>query len=178
MAYVFVYSPVGGIITGRANYCLPCPAPCDGDQGAHSTCVGWSSPVDIDANDNETIYLYASTLVKSIRTLIELECCCTCGNNDYCRAIKVELYGLFNAECLIGSVLYGHVANPQVTHNTVYNASSKLLGYAPPCNGCGCGCYTGSHSHMERSGGSTVAPCCCVDTTKGSTAIYRWNAAC
>jgi len=178
MPDVYVYSPVDGIITGRSNYCIPCPAPCSGDQGTHSTCRGWSSPVDVDAVDNEQVVLYVNSLVKSIRTFVENRCCSAACGNDYRRAITVELYGQLNANCLIGSVMYGHVSNPQVTHNTVYNlaGTSKILGNAPGGN-CGT-CYTGSHTHMERSGGSTVAPCCCVDTVKGSTAIYKWIGAC
>ena len=180
MPTVYVYSPADGIITGRANYCgSPCDAdPCTGDHGTHGTCKGWSSPVDIDAYDGEELKLYVNyPTVKSIKTLVQYECCCD-AQNKYGRAIIVELYAKQNAVCYIGSVLYGHVDNPQVTNNAVYNlsSSSKTLGYAPggtySCGGSTC--YSGSHSHMERHGGATVAPCCCTDTVKGSTSIYKF----
>ncbi len=180
MPTVYVYSPADGIITARDDYCgSPCDAdPCTGDHGTHATCKGWSSPVDIDAYDGEEIKLYVNyPTVKSIKTLVEYECCCN-DQNKYGRAIIVELYALRDAQCYIGSVLYGHIDNPQVTHNTVYNlsSSSKRLGYAPAgAHSCGGStCYSGSHSHMERLGGQTVAPCCCTDTVKGSTPIYKF----
>jgi len=180
MPTAYVYSPVDGIITGRNQYCgQPCDNnPCTGDHGTHRTCNNWSSPVDIDAVDNEQLYLYVNTAVISIRTFVQYKCCCS-HQNDYGRVIIVELYGERDAQCYIGSVLYGHIANPQVTDGQIYNLSgtSKLLGNAPAgAHNCGgFTCYSGSHSHMERSGGATLAPCCCTDTLKGSTAIYKWD---
>lgn len=178
MATAYVYSPVDGIITGRGNYCgIPCDNnPCTGDHGVHGTCKGWSSPVDVDAQDNESVVLYMNTAVQSIITWIQNVCCCTCGRAGYCRAIVVDLYGEPNGHCYIGSVLYGHVGNPQVVNGQLYNSglNGKQLGTAPAGDGT-CACYSGSHSHMERSGGATDAPCCCTDTVKGSTRIYHWD---
>ncbi len=178
MATAWVYSPAGGIITGRTYYC-GCGI-CDGTGTLHGICKpGWTAPIDVDSNDNEEIYLYVNyPTVKSIRTLREYECCCNNANN-FGRVIIVELYSETNGVgCFIGGVLYGHIANPAVSHNTIYNlsSSSKKLGTSPAgswsCGGSSC--YSGSHVHMERSGGTTVAPCCCVDTTKGSTKIYEY----
>ncbi len=64
---------------------------------------------------------------------MELKCCCAACADQYERTITVKLYALQNADGLIGSVMYGHVANPQVVHNMMYNltSSSRDLGSVP-----------------------------------------------
>lgn len=184
MATAYVYAPIGGIITGRENYCgFPCDNnPCTGDHGTHSTCKsGWLSPVDIAGTGS--IYLYVNyPTVKSVKTFIEFECCCNV-QNDYGRIIKVLLYGKQNSECYIGMVVFGHINSPAVSNNQLYNLTSNQLrlgqtvGGSHNCNGITC--YSGTHVHMERWGGQTIAPCCCASAVKGGTPIYQWNfAAC
>lgn len=176
MATAYVRSPISGCITGRTQYCCgACTGGdvCSGSCGTHGTCVGWSSPVDIAGSGG--LYLRVNyPTVRSIRTIVELRCCSSSCANKYRRTIKVELYAQSNAVCYIGSVMYGHVDGPLVSSNTVYNlsSSSKQLGTVPS-GSCG-GCYTGPHSHMERSGGSTSAPCCAASVST-STNIYSWT---
>jgi hypothetical protein len=57
----------------------------------------------------------------------------------------------------------------------IYNltSSSKKLGTAPAAGGCGC--YGGYHSHMERSGGTTLSGICCATSVSSSTNIYSWT---
>jgi hypothetical protein len=180
MATAYVRSPISGTITGRDKYC-GCPGVCNGNGSNHSTCRGWASPVDIGGSGNLVLRVNYPT-VQSIKTLIGDQCCCDPCPDEYERTVTVELYGQPNAACYIGSVMYGHVSNPQVNHNTIYNLTSgnKTLGTVPggSCNSCAFGsCYTGAHSHMERLGGTTVAPCCCTGVT-GSTNIYKWTFEC
>jgi len=148
---------------------------CNGSCGNHGTCVGGTSPVDIARTGGSwNLYLRVNyPTVKSIKTYVELRCCTGCATK-YRRTIKVKLYQCPNAIGYIGTVMYAHVDNPQVAHNKVYNltSSSKKLG-TMPTGSCG-GCYTGPHSHMERSGGSTSAPCCATDVST-STKIYSWT---
>lgn len=178
MPTTYVYSPVTGIITGRTKYCVSCSDgdTCTGSGNNHGacSCCGGSSPVDVDTSDNGAVRFYSnSAAVKSFRTLVYASGCCSpCGNGDINRTIKVQMYGFPDGTCYIGGVVYAHIANPQVIHNTLYIGSSKLLGYAPGGN---CGCYAGSHSHIERIGGSNYQiPCCCNQAYAGVTAFYTW----
>lgn len=178
MPTAFVYAPVGGQITGRTKYCV-CPGDsCSGSGSNHSTCKGWSTPVDIAGTGIITLFVNYPT-VRSIITLVELKCCCAACADQYERTITVKLYALQNADGFIGSVMYGHVANPQVVHNMMYNltSSSRDLG-SVPTGSCSCGpftCFSGPHCHMEQSGGVSGAPCCCVTANRGSTSIYQWS---
>jgi hypothetical protein len=173
----YVRGPISGYITGRTKYCTYPYASdvCLGSGGVHGTCRGWSNPVDIGGSGG--VYLRVNyPNVSSIVTYVELRCCGTSCVDNYRRAVTVELYGRANGVCYMGSVMFGHIANPVVSNGTLYNLSSsaKKLGTAPS-GSCG-GCYTGAHSHMERSGGSVVAPCCGA-TVATSTNIYKftWN---
>lgn len=183
MPTALVRAPVGGQITGRSKYCVSCGDgdSCFGSGNTHATCKGYSSPVDIAGTGTIRLYVNYPT-VKSIVTLIGLECCCDACPDQYERTITVKLYGQPDGVYYIGAVMYGHVSNPLVTHNTTYNltSSSKDLGSVPAgaCNDCAFDCYTGPHCHMERSGGSTSAPCCCLNATQGSTTIYEWSFTC
>ncbi|MDP2362723.1 MAG: hypothetical protein Q8M94_03020 [Ignavibacteria bacterium] len=173
---VFVRSPISGYITGRTKYCIPLSQGgdpvCTGSGNPHNSCAGGVTPVDIGGSGS--LYLRVNyPNVLSIRTFIALPCCPGQPDN-YRRAITVELYGKSNGVCYIGSVRYAHVASPAVSHNTLYNLSSgsKLLGTVP--TGSAGSCYSGPHSHMERTGGVTVAPCCGA-TVSTSTNIYRYT---
>lgn len=179
MAYAYVRSPFYGCITGKTQYCCDqCENPddvCDGSCGNHDTCVGGSQPIDI-AGGAVDLYLRVNyPNVRSLKTFVEIRCCNGTGCADrYRRTIKVELYECPNAIYYIGSVMYAHVDNPQVSNNTVYNltSSSKKIGTVP--SGSCAGCTSGPHTHMERSGGTRVAPCCGIYVTT-STNIYRWT---
>ena len=180
MPTAYLRAPVSGTITGRENYCV-CPGDCDGGNTVHARCRNWTSPVDIGGNGNLVLRVNYPT-VQSIKTIIGDQCCCDACPDEYERTITVQLYGQPNAACYIGSVMYGHVVNPQVANNTTYNLTSgnKTLGTVPggSCDVCTFGsCYTGAHSHTERSGGTTVAPCCCSSVTS-STNIYKWTFQC
>lgn len=184
MAYAYVYAPISGRITGRDNYCIneqrQCDSdPCGGDHGAHKKCKGWASPIDIGATGQ--IYLYVNyPTVKKIQTWVEYKCCCGEQNSDYARTITVDLYVYDNGKyCYVGSVMYGHVKNPQVLNGAWYDLTrgDKYLGDIPggtyTCNEFSC--YGGAHSHMERSLGETAGPlCCCTSVAAGTTAIYRY----
>jgi hypothetical protein len=112
--------------------------------------------------------------VRSVVAWVELRCCnAGCGDN-FRRTITLDLYAQANAICYIGSVMYGHIVNPLVANGQTYNLTSSSLQIGTvPAGACG-GCYTGPHSHMERLGGVSLAPCCCTAVTS-STNIYKWD---
>ncbi len=180
----YVYGPLSnaGSVSGRQFYCVRPTDTCVGSDAEHVPCgSGWIREYAVDIAASGDIYLRA-TNVKSIRTYIETTCCgCGCSTN-FCRLIKVELYGKVNGGCYMGSVGFGHVMNPQVAHGALYNYTNPFkLGTANTDNGgCGAGCCSGCssgiHSHMQVMGGSIVAPCCNATVTSG-TQIYRftWN---
>lgn len=157
MTVIYVYSPTGGLITGRDNYCIPCPSPCTGDGDSHSSCYwedGYGSPVDLSASSSQWIILYVNyPAVKSIKTFVRDQCCNN-DESDYGQIVEVELYEDFNAQSYRGSVVYGHIANPQVGNGNTYNlgSGSVTLGQAPATDQDHAWCYSGPHSHMERKG--------------------------
>ncbi len=175
---VYVRSPISGYITGRDQYCKPLSQGgdvCNGSQGTHGKCMSSSNPVDIGGSGS--LYLRVNyPNVLSIVTYINLVCCNSSYGDNYRRMVTVELYGRANGVCYMGAVRFGHVASPAITNGTLYNLSggSTLIGTVPSGNPGSC--YTGPHSHMERSGGSVVAPCCGA-TVSTSTNIYKftWN---
>jgi hypothetical protein len=182
MPTAHVYSPVTGNIHARNKYCLfngsTCQdGNCTGSGANHNPCSGGggASPIDVDTSDNGPVRIYANSAVKSIRTFVNSTGCCSSGCGDVNRTVKVNMYGYTDGTCFIGAVLFAHIANPQVGNNQLYLFSgSKLLGYAP---GGSCGCYSGSHAHIERIGGTTSSniPCCCNLATGGSTQFYSWT---
>ena len=176
---VYVRSPFSGCITGRNNYCNGnCSNPdgnCNGSGNQHGTCRGWSNPVDIGGSGNVYLRVNYPNVRRAI-TYIGLHCCgsASCGDN-FKRTISVEVYGLNNAGyCYIGTVMYGHVSNPAVTNGGIYNLTSSILLLGTATTGSCTGCSTGAHSHMERLGGSVVAPCCGATVTT-STNIYKFT---
>lgn len=200
MAYAYVYAPISGRITGRDYYCKcpDCTGNCSGCTTAHGRCKGWASPIDIEGT-GPSIYLYVNyPTVRRVQTWVEYKCCCQETNNNYARSITVDLYVYDNGKyCYVGSVMYGHVANPTVGNGQWIDLSSNRLklGEVPTgcylckscpdqcgCPTCSCPnpscncwvCYTGPHAHLERYLGETVAPCCCMDVAEGTTAIYRF----
>lgn len=209
MAYAYVYAPISGIVTGRDYYCN-CPAcygNCSGCLNAHGRCKNWSSPIDIAGTGSTcptpgSICLYVNyPTVRRVRTWVEYLCCCKEPNNSYARSITVDLYIYDNGKyCYVGSVMYGHVANPTVSNGQWIDLTSRsyklgdIVGGCYLCKSCpnpsdqcncptcSCSnrdcrctvCYSGSHVHLERYLGETVAPCCCVDVAQGTTAIYRF----
>jgi hypothetical protein len=171
---VYVRSPISGYITGRDKYCVANDTVCNGSGNPHGRCRGWSSPVDIGGSGS--LYLRVNyPNVRSVVTYVELRCCAgtTCGNN-FKRTITVELYGRVDGLCYIGSVMYGHVSSPAVSNGETYNLTSGSLLLGTVTSGSCSGCSTGPHSHMERSGGSVVAPCCGAAVST-STNIYRFT---
>ena len=177
---VYVRSPISGCITGRNNYCNGnCSNPdstCTGSGNTHGTCMSSTSPVDIGGTGTINLRVNFPN-VLSVITYINLVCCSTTYANDYRRMVTVELYGKSNGKCFIGKVRYGHVANPSVANNTIYNLpTSGVLALGTVPSGSPGSCYTGAHSHMERSGstGSTLAPCCGT-TVSSSSNIYKFT---
>ncbi len=172
---VYVRGPISGTITGRNKYCtFPYASDvCNGSGSNHGTYMSSSNPVDIGGSGNINLRVnYPNVL--SIVTYVSLSCCSSSYEDNYRRMVTVELYGKSNGACYMGSVRFGHVASPAVTNGTLYNLSSgtKLIGTVPSGNPGNC--YTGAHSHMERSGGSVVAPCCGA-TVSSSTNIYKFT---
>ncbi len=169
---VYVNSPIAGTIQGLSTYC--------DDATEHLTCGGypWVNPVDVGGSGN--LYLRVNyPNVRSIRTWVGPGCCGDkpCATSDMKRIVTVELWDDSNARCYyMGSVKYGHVANPQVVDNTVYNLTSgtKLLGAVPADAFCA-GCFEHQHSHMEIVGGQVISLLGCDDTVSSSTNIYRFT---
>ena len=182
MATAYVRSPFGSsaCISGKTQYCCgACQGDdCNGTCGTHGVCAGGATGSAVDVayiSGSYDVYLRVNIpTVKSIKTFVSLTCCGGCVDK-FRRRIKVELYQCPDAVGLIGTVFYAHIESPSVGDNTIYNlgSSSKKLGTAavsPPA----CWCISGPHSHMERTGGSTLAPCCAVGVTS-STNIYSWT---
>ncbi len=169
-----IYSPISGYITGRDNYCLAgdTNVNCLGTGAVHYGCNSGSSRVDIEGSG--ALYLRA-TNVKSFIPRIGYYCCSSTGcANDYKRTIKIELYGKQNAVCYIGAVLFGHVTSPTVSDGVIYNLTTTAYQIGSVTTGSCSGCSSGAHSHMERFGGSVVAPCCGTSVSS-STPIYRFT---
>jgi hypothetical protein len=182
MATATLKSPVTGTVTGKAVYCQ-CPGDvCAGSGATHGSCNGGSSKYDIDAGDGEAIKLRVNyPTVKSIETWVYTSGAAACCESTSCaskfkRTIVVDLFSQVdaNAGSYIGTVLYGHIDNPVVSHGQVINLSSGVftLGYA--ASGSCTGCSTGSHVHMEKWGGSANSYCCCTTVTT-SNVLYSWN---
>lgn len=178
MAYAYVYAPISGTISGRDNYCdcRNCPSTCNGCGNPHSPCKNWASPVDIAGMG--AIYLYVNyPTVRRVQVWVEYRCCNSQQNNDYARTITVDLYVYDNGKhCYVGSVMYGHVANPTVQNGQWIDLSSSQLklGDMVAPNPNYSYCYSGWHVHLERFLGEVVAPCCCNSVTAGTTPIYRY----
>jgi hypothetical protein len=180
MATAYVRGPFSnGCISAKVKYCNHnCQGgdPCDGNGNTHGTCGGGATNSAVDVayvSGSLDVYLRVNyPTVNSIKTFVNT-LCCGCDDN-YKRTIKVELYQCPNAIGYIGTVIYAHIASPQVNNNTIYNltSSSKKLGTAPST---ACGCYGGVHSHMERLGGSTLSTICCAVSVSSSSNIYSWN---
>jgi hypothetical protein len=177
MAYAYVYAPISGTVTGRDSYCsCPC-GNCNGCGSAHGRCKNWASPIDIAGTGS--IYLYVNyPTVRRVQTWVEYKCCCQETNNSYARSITVDLYVYDNGKyCYVGSVMYGHIANPTVNNGQWIDLTSSSLKLGDVIGGtytCTFTCYSGAHVHLERNLGETVAPCCCASVTAGTTAIYRF----
>lgn len=171
---VYVRSPISGYITGRNNYCNGGDPACNGSGAVHGTCRGWSNPVDIGGSGN--LYLRVNyPNVRRVVTYVELRCCSTSYGSDYRRTVTAELYGLNDTGyCYVGSVMYGHVKSPAVSNGATYDLTSGSLKIGTVPSGNPGACFTGPHSHMERSGGSVVAPCC-GGTVSTSTNIYKFT---
>lgn len=164
---VYVYSPLAGWISGRDYYC-GATSVCNGDGGIHGSCGGGQNRVDVAGSG--TLYFRAT----NIRSLYLSYGTCGSGcSTDIMRTLKISLYGKPDGFCPVGSVLYAHVGQPLLPSG-LQNYSGGLLAIgSTPSGTCG-DFYTGAHSHMERFGGTVVAPCCYANVTTG-TAIYKFT---
>ncbi|GEM_PF-966241 len=180
MPYAYIYSPISGVITGYLNYCI-CPCNfCTGCGSEHVKCCvrapecNWTSPVDI-AGMGPDIYLFVNSYVQSVRTYLRYFCC-DGQNNDYSRVVIVELFSEPNANGYIGRVKYGHVGNPTVEDNRIYNLwpyyTLKLGTILMSQYGR---CYTGPHIHLEVNSNNNAQSlvCCCTNVSAKTTAIYK-----
>lgn len=135
---------------------------------------GWSDPVDIGGTGALNLNVNYPN-VRRVTINIGSQCCSSCSDSNVKRTVTANLYGLNNTGyCYVGSVMYGHVASPTVLDGATYDLTSGSLriGTVPNVQ-CG-GCYTGAHSHMERSGGTVLAPCC-SGSVSTSTRIYKFT---
>lgn len=164
---VYVYSPLSGTITGRDYYCQA-GSPCNGDDGLHGSCGGGLNRVDVGGSG--TLY-FRATNVKSL--YLTYGTCSSGCSEDIHRTLKISMYGKPDGFCPVGSVLYAHVGAPPLPAGLRNYYGGPLAIGSTPAGTCGV-FYTGAHSHMERFGGSVVAPCCGVSVTTG-TAIYKFT---
>lgn len=171
---VYVRSPLSAVgrVTGVDSYCV--------DGTPHPVCqgaAGWRSPTDIGGGGTLTLRVNYPN-VKGIRTYVGLQCCSDSYPADLRRVVIVQLYGAHPipgcAPIYIGSILFGHVASPQVDNDRWYDLTSgeKVLGTvatqtAPPCS-------TGPHTHMQVMPGGTRLVSC-DQQVSSSTSIYTWT---
>jgi hypothetical protein len=182
MPTVYVYAPFTGRITGLDNYC---------SGGAHTPCRNAQpaqvSPVDIATSGVVLkIYFYAS---RSSKVYISTENrCCYSNTGSYGRTRIVDIFSIEG--CYVGSVWFGHVdyipyndpdKSKEASDGWHVVSGPLLLGQTPQglcCAPCGCSsgcCYTGPHTHMERTGGTRVSLYCGQIVTGGTTPIYRFD---
>lgn len=170
MAYAYVYAPFSGNMWAQSYYCYCCGG------GAH-TVVDQCCPIDVGRNDGATpgIYFYGSSNIKSIRTTYEGYGVCfepPVINPPWDALVRVEFFSGLNAQGFIGIVVYAHINGPIA--NGVYNTRSRQLGTVAS-NSCGCGCYQGTHVHMERDiDGISNSFSCGASLYGGSTWLYKW----
>jgi len=164
MAYVYVYAPLTGQNWGQSTYC---------SSGATHTVVSvleGCCPIDVSGSQGNSLYFYGSSLVKSIRTT-RVSGVCESDPAPWTDGVKVEFFADINAQCPIGTVSYGHVKNR--ISDGVYNTATKKIGELPA--DCDCGCSSGIHVHMQRTGGSSQSFSCYQWLYAGSTWLYRWD---
>ena len=166
--YFHVYAPITGTITGLDSYC---------GGGYHPTRSGYSSPRDIAGTGS--LVFYGSTNVKSIRVTALYNSICAGYPAPWSNGVKVDLYSALNGGGYVGTVYYGHCANP--SNAGLQNARIWTIGSVPttcPNNNCNNTCFTGAHSHMEKRASyiAEAMPLTCGQTVyAGSTVIYRWQ---
>lgn len=185
MSSTYIYAPFTGEILGKELYCDGSPHPVLNSLG------GGCCPIDILGSFAVDVWLYADSSVKSIEIIRVDAGVCRAQNlrgTAWDQGVIVKLYGDFNAQCYIGFVSYGHLADR--ANPGVYNTNSKRLGSLPNdlCNYpnlCDCGqtscCSEGIHIHMQCStnGELTALPACSNQIVyAGSTWIYKFPGVC
>ncbi len=191
MPYAYLYAPVSGSVTNLDHRqccctCCPsntCPGTCNCSETCnnnncltpctHIACNGGGGMVDIGTGDSEIYLQVNATVVRSIRTYVQA-LCCNRDTSSYSRAVTVELWSQQYANGVhIGTILYGHIDNPQVGHNNIINLASGSLRLGYTLGGPYGSCFSGRHIHMEKWAGSRVVQCG-AGTTRGSTLIYQF----
>lgn len=164
MPDVYVYAPLSGQITGLDDYC---------SGGTHRV-AKLCCPIDIGVGEGTSVYFYGSGVIKSVRTTYQGSGVCLDGTvpEPWDAGVLVEFFGNYNAQCPIGEVFFAHTQQP--VSDGVYNTNSIQVGVVPP-NTCGCDCYGGCHSHVERDANGTTNTFGCGNPVyAGSTWMYRW----
>jgi len=146
----------------------------------HVACSGGSLLTDISkyGSAGTSIKLYVNyPTVKSIQ-FIRVDNCCSCNDNTRHAGI-VELYREANKTCYIGSILYGHLANPAASYwQNLTGGYVGVLGSIVSTPGS-CSCYTGEHVHLEVWGPAQGTVTRLVtnnqSVSQGTTPIYKWD---
>ena len=168
MTTVYVYAPITSVAylphEGGGGHCDP-----SGSQGLDCLKAG---------SQGMAVRFYASSNVKSVRFTQVNNCAPGCTQN-YKNAVKAELYGEYNASgCYFGWVLYGHLQSP--ISNQVWNGNwSKTVGYVVDYVSGDCSYYNDNdHVHMEANLGIKLITNWYASLTQGTTAVYKFLAAC
>lgn len=189
MAYVYVYSPITSNTVSISCYCsenrcgtgnCPLNTPCGCSACTHPNVIGgFSNPLDISASENTVIKFRGNSLVESIQVEYFTGVCGS-ETGDINNGIKVHMYRKPNAQCKIGTILYGHlknrsnyVQNWQIIPKPAGTNLVKELGQTPAIP-AGSNCYRGKHVHLEVQGGSRKSFSLCSTSVSTSTWIYSW----
>ena len=143
-------------------------------------CSGSSGRIDIAANPGQTVNFSATSDVNAIQTQYITGQTCFDGSvpPPYNAGIHVWMWHWNGASWVyLGSVGYVHIDNP-IADGYYYNWSgydwNQSIGTVPYGN-CGCACYTGPHTHVERcDGGVSVGETCCESMGEGTTWMYEF----
>lgn len=174
MADFYVYVPFSGATGGGkdcynnncnvGNPCLNQPTnTCTACGAADADCVNaipckhcsaWGCcPVDLPGAQFTACKIVTGTNVQSIKTTRVGGLCTAPAGWEWVReGVRVDLYCALNgpANAWVGTVFFGHMQNRVA--DGVYNASGSGVVKTVGTIGGGncCGCYTGSHVHLER----------------------------
>lgn len=176
MPTAIIYAPISGVFTGIKNgycKCAPNPPPC----GTHwAGALGYADPYDIGGVfSGSSVYVVANNAVLSVKVMPQVQnTLCHRWSEiglpwDVYTEVRVYRYNDANEEGYLGSVLFGHLDQPQLTGTYNWPFGYLPIGkIAPPCS-CSCadGCKCGGEPRSDTFRGycaSTVLcgnPCPC-----------------
>jgi hypothetical protein len=147
MATAIIYAPITGSFTGiPAGYCAcsPNPAPC----GTHPATSGYTDAYDIGSvSAGSTIYVAANNAVLSIKVMPQVQnTVCYRSSEiglpwDVYTEVRVYKYNNANEAGYLGSVLFGHLDQPQLTGTYNWPFGNLPIGKIAPS--CACSCASG-----------------------------------